>query len=428
MSMSMAPATVLQLLRGLSTPRLLTHIHQHRALGNHYHHYHQHYQHQHHLLHHQQQYLRLFTCTALPAAAPALFSILHTARGYSSTTKQEAGATGPNDAPEVAPNAPLLAKLFPQTSPEVDSNAEQERKKREEEEEKENERAWKRMKLGFAIFGGSAVAAGLWAVYEFGKPEVDPNGQPIEDEFTHKPLVQQYLQRMWKSIHYYQRMIQEPSRAKLLPDPLKPPYVQPRYTLVLEMKDVLVHPDWTYQTGWRFKKRPGVDHFLAECAKDFEIVVFTAEQGMTVFPILDALDPNGYIMYRLVRDATHFVDGHHVKNLDNLNRDLKKVIVVDWDANATKMHPDNTFGLARWHGNDDDGQLLDLIAFLKIIAQNNVDDVREVLHYYRQFDDPINQFRENQRKLAEQMLEAERIEQSKTKPMVKQWSRNILGR
>lgn len=41
------------------------------------------------------------------------------------------------------------------------------------------------------------------------------------------------------------------------------------------------------------------------------------------------------------------------------------MIVVDWDANATKMHPDNTFGLARWHGNDDDGQLLDLIAFLK---------------------------------------------------------------
>jgi hypothetical protein len=44
-----------------------------------------------------------------------------------------------------------------------------------------------------------------------------------------------------------------------------------------------------------------------------------------VFPILDALDPNGYIMYRLVRDATHFVDGHHVKDLDCLNRDLSKV-------------------------------------------------------------------------------------------------------
>lgn len=47
-----------------------------------------------------------------------------------------------------------------------------------------------------------------------------------------------------------------------------------------------------------------------------------------MFPILDALDPNGYIMYRLVRDATHFVDGHHVKSLDHLNRDLSKVMLL----------------------------------------------------------------------------------------------------
>jgi len=40
-------------------------------------------------------------------------------------------------------------------------------------------------------------------------------------------------------------MIQEPSSLKLLPDPLKEPYYQPPYTLVLEMTGVLVHPDWT---------------------------------------------------------------------------------------------------------------------------------------------------------------------------------------
>lgn len=170
---------------------------------------------------------------------------------------------------------------------------------------------------------------------------------------------------MWKSLTYYQKIIQEPSRQKLLPDPLKPPYYQPKYTLVLEMKDVLVHPDWTYQTGWRFKKRPSVDAFLQQLALDYEIVVYTADQGMTVFPILDALDPNGYIMYRLVRDATHFVDGHHVKNLDNLNRDLAKVIVIDWDPNSTKLHPENTFHIERWTGNDDDMTLLELVSFLK---------------------------------------------------------------
>lgn len=107
---------------------------------------------------------------------------------------------------------------------------------------------------------------------------------------------------------------------------MKPPYYQPPYTLVLEMTDVLVHPDWTYQTGWRFKKRPGIERFLENLSGMYEIVIFTAEQGMTVFPIIEALDPNNIISYKLVRDATHFVDGHHVKDLSKLNRDLNKVI------------------------------------------------------------------------------------------------------
>lgn len=37
----------------------------------------------------------------------------------------------------------------------------------------------------------------------------------------------------------------EPSREKLLPDPLKMPYIQPKYTIVIEMKNVLVSPEWT---------------------------------------------------------------------------------------------------------------------------------------------------------------------------------------
>lgn len=221
------------------------------------------------------------------------------------------------------------------------------------------------MKLGFWVFGAGVGGSLFWAVYEFGSPELDAEGKEIEDEFSKLSFMPQYFGRMWKSLTYYQKMIQEPSREKLLPDPLKYPYIQPKYTLVLEMKDVLVHPDWTYQTGWRFKKRPGVDAFLEQLAGTFEIVVYTADQGMTVFPILDALDPNGFIMYRLVRDATHFVDGHHVKNLDNLNRDLSKVIVIDWDSNSTKMHPQNTFQVQRWQGNDDDTTLLEIMSFLK---------------------------------------------------------------
>lgn len=347
-------------------------------------------------------------------------------RRYAINSKSSGNDKKVKNSSEGAPQ--ILSKLFPQTSEPSPEEAERERKKQEEESRKEKESSWKRMKLGFAVFGASSAILVAWAVYDFGSPEHDENGKIIEDEFSQMPLVQQYIKRMWKSMTYYQKMIQEPSREKLLPDPLKPPYIQPPYTLVLEMKDVLVHPDWTYQTGWRFKKRPGVDNFLEQCAKNFEIVVFTADQGMTVFPILDALDPHGYIMYRLVRDATHFVDGHHVKNLDNLNRDLNKVIVIDWDPNSTKLHPENTFNIARWTGNDDDTALFDLVSFLKTIATAEVDDVREVLEYYKKFDNPLGQFRENQRKLLEQMEEQERLEKKKEKPIVKKWTPSFLNR
>uniref|UniRef100_A0A182UFQ0 Mitochondrial import inner membrane translocase subunit TIM50 n=1 Tax=Anopheles melas TaxID=34690 RepID=A0A182UFQ0_9DIPT len=336
------------------------------------------------------------------------------------------GKGSSNEQQQNSPKPQLLSKLFPQTAVEGTENEQQQEKHRKE-EEAEKESSWKRMKFGFVFFGFSVSAFCVYTVWVFGAPDRDAEGNIIVDEFMELPTFQQYFRRMWKSMTYYQKMIQEPSREKLLPDPLKYPYVQPPYTLVLEMKDVLVHPDWTYQTGWRFKKRPGVDKFLETLAANYEIVVFTADQGMTVFPILDALDPRGYIMYRLVRDATHFVDGHHVKNLDNLNRDLSKVIVVDWDPNSTKLHPENTLNIPRWTGNDDDAGLFDLMAMLVTIATSEVEDVRDVMTYYKSFENPLVKFRENQRLLAEQMAEREHEEKQRNLPAVQRWRPSFLG-
>ncbi len=44
-------------------------------------------------------------------------------------------------------------------------------------------------------------------------------------------------------------MIIEPTSPKLLPDPLREPYYQPPYTLVLELTDVLLHPEWSVGVG-----------------------------------------------------------------------------------------------------------------------------------------------------------------------------------
>ena len=44
------------------------------------------------------------------------------------------------------------------------------------------------------------------------------------------------------------------------------------------------------------------------------------------------------------------------------------------------------------------------IFYVSAIRESDVDDVRDVLSYYKQFDDPIAVFRENQRKLQEETL------------------------
>ncbi|XP_059477643.1 mitochondrial import inner membrane translocase subunit TIM50-C-like [Neocloeon triangulifer] len=292
-----------------------------------------------------------------------------------------------------------------------------EQKQETEEEKKKREAAWRTMKYTFIAFGVTFTSLGIWVLVECGAPLKDPDGNDIEDEYSGMPVVQQYIARSWRELVSYRKMIQEPSRDKLLPDPLTEPYYQPPYTLVLEMTDVLVHPDWTYQTGWRFKKRPGVDFFLTQVAPPlFEVVIYTAEQGFTAFPILDALDPHGCISYRLFRDATKYVDGHHIKDLESLNRDLSKVIVVDWNDKSIKENYSNALLLPRWKGNDDDQTLIELAVFLKTIATSEVQDVREVLNYYHQFDDPLEAFKENLQKLqAQEVAKQQQLSEEKKK-------------
>lgn len=274
--------------------------------------------------------------------------------------------------------------------------------------------AMRNMKYTFLFLGISFVAVGSYIIMSFGRPTLNDNGEEIPDEFSKLPMWKQYLLRTKKQVEQFAIFIQEPSRDKLLPDPVVYPYYQPPYTLVLEFTDVLAHPEWTYQTGWRFKKRPGVDYLLENLAGLYEIVVFTAEPGVTIFPVIEALDQKGLISYKLVRDSTHFVDGHHVKNLERLNRDLKKVIVIDWNADSLKFHSDNHFSIDRWKGTDDDNTLVELTAFLKTIAQTDIEDVREVVKFYKQFENPLTTFKQKQMEYLEKQNQT--VEKSSTQP------------
>uniref|UniRef100_H3D0S5 Mitochondrial import inner membrane translocase subunit TIM50 n=1 Tax=Tetraodon nigroviridis TaxID=99883 RepID=H3D0S5_TETNG len=264
-------------------------------------------------------------------------------------------------------------------------------------------------KMVLRLAGLMGVGGAVGVVYVFGSSSVDEQGNQIPDEFDKEPPVVQQVKRTYKYFKDYRQMIIEPTSPKLLPDPLREPYYQPPYTLVLELTDVLLHPEWSLSTGWRFKKRPGIDYLFQQLAPLYEIVIFTSETGLTAYPLIDSIDPQGFVMYRLFRDATRYMEGHHVKDVSCLNRDTSKVIVVDCKREAFSLQPFNGLALRRWDGNSEDRTLYDLASFLKTIALSGVDDVRSVLENYALEEDPIEAFKRRQAQLAQQQEEEQRL-------------------
>ncbi|KAI9029273.1 HAD-like domain-containing protein [Hyaloraphidium curvatum] len=191
-----------------------------------------------------------------------------------------------------------------------------------------------------------------------------------------------WFRRAGTNISSFYKYYSEPVAEKLLPDPLPEPYNRP-YTLVINLNDTLVHMDWKREYGWRAAKRPGIDYFIAYLSQLYEIVVFTSGMAHNAAPVLDKLDPYGYIMYRLYRDSTRYENGKYVKDLKHLNRDLSKVVVIDVNPEQLAEQPDNLITLSPWTGDANDSTLLDIIPFLETLALSGVDDVRPVLKSYQ---------------------------------------------
>ena len=105
-----------------------------------------------------------------------------------------------------------------------------------------------------------------------------------------------------------------------------PPYLPPnndarKYTLVLDLDETLIHYVEESQGGCKcniqshedpssctcgnldgqFLVRPGAQAFLKEMSEFFEIVIFTAAVQDYADWVLDQLDTEGYISYRLYR-------------------------------------------------------------------------------------------------------------------------------
>lgn len=257
-------------------------------------------------------------------------------------------------------------------------------------------------KYFYISLGLGTVLYGLYMGREWDQEELEtytniPNG------WTPGLVYQRAMARWGSTVSYYK----DPVLPKVLPDAALMDPNMPPYTLVIGLEDVLVHSEWSREHGWRIAKRPGLDYFIRYLSPYYELVVFSNQPQFTADQVHRKIDPF-QMAFPLNRDATRYEDGGYVKDLSYLNRDLKKVIMVDADAHHAKAQPENAIILPKWTGDPKDTTLIDLIPFLEYTASVSCPDFRDVLRSYHgqniatEFDRRENLKREKLReKLAE---------------------------
>lgn len=75
--------------------------------------------------------------------------------------------------------------------------------------------------------------------------------------------------------------------------------------------------------------RPGLKIFLKHVSDLFEVVIYTASMKEYADPLLDIIDPHGFITKRFFRQHCTFHNGIYVKDLRKLGRDMKNIFIID---------------------------------------------------------------------------------------------------
>lgn len=145
--------------------------------------------------------------------------------------------------------------------------------------------------------------------------------------------------------------------------------------------DTSTKPDFHFEVSCfnvEVRCRPNLQHFLKECAKVFEMVIFTASLEEYANKAMDLIDPSNTCKYRLYRPATVTFRGvDYVKDLANLGRDLRRTVLIDNNHLAMLASPDNSIAINDFYGDASDHELDGALKLL--MRMKDMDDVRPFL-------------------------------------------------
>jgi hypothetical protein len=181
--------------------------------------------------------------------------------------------------------------------------------------------------------------------------------------------------------------LQKPVMEKFLPPKHEDPKHPRPYTLVIDLDHFLVCHQYDRELGrWRVAKRPGAEIFLFYAAQLYEVVLFSSMQQYEGETIVRKLDPYGCISYSLFRFATRHDRGVYVKDLEVLNRDPARTVVIGHDVEGFKGAADNMLMVRPWSGDPEDRSLERSVDFLEGLALSRAADVRPLIAKFKRDD------------------------------------------
>lgn len=138
----------------------------------------------------------------------------------------------------------------------------------------------------------------------------------------------------------------------------KPEHCDLQLTVHLNQQEILVF----------VQIRPGYQQFMKLLAPHYEIVVYTASLRQYADPLLDLIDPEGLCTARLYREHCTLVGNCHVKDLQNLGREMSDVLIIDNSPYSYRLDHPNAVPITSWYDDLSDVELLNMIPFLEQLS------------------------------------------------------------
>jgi mitochondrial import inner membrane translocase subunit TIM50 len=234
---------------------------------------------------------------------------------------------------------------------------------------------------------GLLIGASVFGIIGYAVYDVKNNTEGFLSKAYKGSTLEKMLNKLYQATFGQLDEVFLPTSDKLLPDwgdPVFygqiPPGAMPLPLLVVDLEKTLIGSVHDSQYGWRHAKRPGLDKFLRDLSGYYEIVIFSENDLGVSQDILMAIDPENRC-HKFGAAHAEARGNVMLKRLDLMNRDLRRIILIDDNPASAQLFPRNTLFVKPFTDihNNHDSVLYDLVPLLQAFVHEDVQDFPAIL-------------------------------------------------